>query len=103
MRKFDYKKITNYKWDSTIIEYIAKIHEMKGRQELYLAQKQLDLGRLVESAFKTKIGRIAKSDINELYPTISVSVVEKAIATLIKDRKVKKYGQGMNIYYVLIE
>ena len=37
MRKFDYKKITNYKWDSTIIEYIAKIHEMKGRQELYLA------------------------------------------------------------------
>lgn len=50
MREFDYKKLANYKWDNTIIEYIAKIHEMKGRQELYLSQKQLELDRLVEIA-----------------------------------------------------
>jgi Fic family protein len=50
VREFDYKKLANYKWDNTIIEYIAKIHEMKGRQELYLSQKQLELDRLVEIA-----------------------------------------------------
>ena len=50
MREFDYKKLANCKWDSTIVEYIAKIHEMKGRQELYLKQKQLELDRLVEIA-----------------------------------------------------
>lgn len=50
MRKFDYKKLATCKWDSTIVEYIAKIHEMKGRQELYLKQKQLELDRLVEIA-----------------------------------------------------
>ncbi len=50
MREFDYKKLKNYKWDSTIIEYIAKIYEMKGRQDLYLSQKQLELDRLIEIA-----------------------------------------------------
>ncbi len=50
MREFDYKKIANYKWDNEILEYLIKIHEMKGRQELYLSQKELDLDRLVEIA-----------------------------------------------------
>ena len=50
MREFDYKRLVNCKWDSTIIEYLVKIHEMKGRQELYLSQKKLELDRLVEIA-----------------------------------------------------
>lgn len=50
MREFDYKKLATSKWDSTIIEYLTKIHEMKGRQELYLSQRQLELDRLVEIA-----------------------------------------------------
>ena len=50
MREFDYKKIVNYKWDSIVVEYLAKIHETKGRQELYLSQKELELKRLVEIA-----------------------------------------------------
>ncbi len=39
----------------------------------------------------------------KLCPTISVSAVEKAIAVLIKNEKVKKYGQGKNTYYVLLK
>ena len=50
MREFDYKKLANCKWDNAIIEYLVKIHEMKGRQELYLSQKKLELDRLVEIA-----------------------------------------------------
>lgn len=50
MRKFDYKKLAHCKWDSQIIEYLVKIHELKGRQDLYLSQKQLELDRLVEIA-----------------------------------------------------
>ncbi len=50
MREFDYKKLANRKWDNAIVEYLAKIHEMKGRQEVYLSQKESELDRLVEIA-----------------------------------------------------
>ncbi|MCM1496591.1 MAG: hypothetical protein NC089_12455 [Bacteroides sp.] len=36
MKNFDYTKLTNYNWDSEILSYIAKIHECKGRQDLYV-------------------------------------------------------------------
>ena len=38
MRTFDYKKIAEYSWDNEVLSYVAKIHECKGRQELYLKQ-----------------------------------------------------------------
>ncbi len=50
MRKFDYAKLVNMKWDSEILGYVAQIHEYKGRQELYLKQKPTELERLVEIA-----------------------------------------------------
>ena len=39
MRTFDYKKIAEYSWDNEVLSYVAKIHECKGRQELYLKQR----------------------------------------------------------------
>ncbi len=50
MRKFDYTNLKNKTWNSTIINKIAHIHESKGRQELYLAQKPEELDKLVELA-----------------------------------------------------
>lgn len=50
MRTFDYMKLANRMWDSKILSYVAKIHEYKGRQELYVRQKPVELGRLVEIA-----------------------------------------------------
>lgn len=50
MRDFDYVSLKNEKWDSEIIGYIAAIHEMKGRQNLYLKQKPDALNALVEIA-----------------------------------------------------
>lgn len=50
MRNFDYQKLAQQKWDSEILLYVAKIHEYKGRQELYVRQKPVELERLVEVA-----------------------------------------------------
>lgn len=50
MRTFDYSRLKDCKWDSQIVGLIAKIHECKGRQELYVRQKPAELERLVEIA-----------------------------------------------------
>ncbi|MCR4939296.1 MAG: Fic family protein [Treponemataceae bacterium] len=50
MRTFDYSKLTNCKIDTEILGYIAKIHECKGRQELFVGQKKDKLEKLVEIA-----------------------------------------------------
>lgn len=50
MRKFDYMKLSERMWDTEIVSYIAKIHECKGRQELFVRQKPVELERLVEIA-----------------------------------------------------
>lgn len=50
MRNFDYMKLSEKMWDTEIVSYIAKIHECKGRQELFIRQKPVELERLVEIA-----------------------------------------------------
>ena len=50
MRSFDYSKLEDMKWDSEIVQLIAKIHECKGRQDLFIRQKPRELERLVEIA-----------------------------------------------------
>ena len=41
MRNFDYTKLAQQKWDAEILSYVAKIHEYKGRQDLYVRQKKV--------------------------------------------------------------
>ena len=72
-------------------------------ERLSLVGNKKSATELVEGAFRIKIGKLTKSDIAELCPTISVSAVEKGISVLIKGGKVKKFGQGKNTYYVLTE
>ena len=50
MRSFDYTKLSERMWDTEIVSYIAKIHECKGRQDLYVRQKPVELERLIEIA-----------------------------------------------------
>ena len=50
MREFDYTRLKEKLWDSEILSYVAQIHEYKGRQELYIRQKPVELERLVEIA-----------------------------------------------------
>ena len=48
MRTFDYEALANKKWDMDIVKLVAKIHECKGRQDLFVRQKPAELERLVE-------------------------------------------------------
>ena len=50
MRLFDYSRLANRTWDTDVVNLIAKIHEYKGRQELFIRQKPMELERLVEIA-----------------------------------------------------
>lgn len=50
MRQFDYTQLKNRSWDSEILGYVAQIHEYKGRQQLYLRQREAELDKLVEIA-----------------------------------------------------
>ena len=50
MKQFDYSKLAERTWDNEIVSYISKIHEYKGKQELYLRQKPVELERLIEIA-----------------------------------------------------
>lgn len=50
MREFDYSKLSAWKWDAEVLSLVAKIHECKGRQEMFLAQKPAVLDKLVEIA-----------------------------------------------------
>lgn len=50
MREFNYNKLKDIKWDSEILGLVAKIHEYKGKQTLFLKQKPATLDKLVEIA-----------------------------------------------------
>ena len=47
---FDYSKLESRTWDKEVLNYIGLIHEFKGRQQLYLAQRPDELDKLVELA-----------------------------------------------------
>lgn len=48
MRKFNYKNLAEKCWDNDILLLCSRIHESKGRQELFVRQKPAQLERLVE-------------------------------------------------------
>ena len=50
MRAFDYSKLADRTWDNEIVSYLSKIHEYKGKQELFLRRKPVELKRLIEIA-----------------------------------------------------
>ena len=39
MRAFDYSRLYDRTWDTDILNLVAKIHECKGRQDLFIRQK----------------------------------------------------------------
>lgn len=50
MRRFNYSKIKNQKWDSGTMGLIAAIYKEAGKQEMYLKQRPEELEKLVEIA-----------------------------------------------------
>lgn len=50
MRGFDYEKLGDREWDMDVLTLVAKIHERKGRQDLFVRQKPAELERLLKIA-----------------------------------------------------
>lgn len=50
MRIFDYSKLENLKLSSEIMFLLGRIHEAKGKEELFLSQKPKELKKIVEIA-----------------------------------------------------
>lgn len=50
MRHFDYEKLKDKTWDNEVVNYLALIHEYKGKQSSYIQQRPQELERLVEIA-----------------------------------------------------
>ena len=75
MRQFDYKKYKTYRWDNEILNYLSQIHEYKGKQELFLRQKPVEMERLVEVA---KIQSIESSNRIEGIITTSTRIGQLA-------------------------
>ena len=50
MREFDYVRLKKSSWDNEVLSLVAQIREHKGKQELYLRLKPVELKRLIEVA-----------------------------------------------------
>jgi len=50
MRNFDYRKFKNATWNNEIVNYVAQIRLLQGRQEQFVKHKPIQLDRLVEIA-----------------------------------------------------
>ena len=55
-----------------------------------------DFEERLELVFERKIGKIKKKDIVELWPSISISAVEKGIMKLLNEGKIRKEGNVKN-------
>ena len=47
MHTFDYKKYKEHTWDNEIVSYVSQIHEYRGKQDLYIRQKPVELERCI--------------------------------------------------------
>lgn len=50
MRQINYSEFDGFLWDNEILGFLVKIHEHKGRQELFSKQKPVELKKLIEVA-----------------------------------------------------
>lgn len=73
MRKFDYNNLLQITWDNELVNLLTKIHEHKGKQELFLRQKPSVLDKLIEIS---KIQSIEDSNKIEGIVTTSTRIQE---------------------------
>lgn len=100
MRKFNYSKIREQKWDSDVLSLIAAIYKEAGKQELYLKQKPEELEKLVEIA---KVQSTEASNAIEGIVTTSTRIrqlVEEKTAPKNRDeQEIAGYRDVLNIIH----
>ena len=53
------------------------------------------------NAIKKKLGKVTKSDVAELCPSLSISAIEKEIDKMVEEGRLEKMGSGKTTYYVV--
>lgn len=100
MRTFNYSDLSDQKWDSDILGYIAAIYKEAGKQELYLKQRPEELEKLVEIA---KIQSTEASNAIEGIVTTSTRIkqlVEEKTAPRNRDeQEIAGYRDVLNIIH----
>ena len=100
MRKFDYTNLKNKTWNSNIINMIGKIHEAKGRQELYLSQKPDELNKLDElSKIKSTEASNAIEGIRTTDTRLKKIVNEKTTPKNRNEKEIAGYRDALNIIH----
>lgn len=103
-RVFDYSKLAERTWDKEVLNYIGLIHEFKGRQQLYLAQRPVDLDKLIEVA---KIQSTEASNAIE-----GIITTNQRLAQLMKEKttprnrdekEIKGYRYALNLVHESFE
>lgn len=79
---------------------ISAYRDFEDRIEL-VAEK-LPAIDMVRKAVQSRIGKITKTQICELCPSLSASSVEVALKKLVVNGELKKQGAGRSTYYVRI-
>ena len=100
MREFNYKKISEMKWDSEILGLIAAIYKEAGKQELYLKQRPQELENLVEIAKIQSTG--ASNEIEGIVTTdtrIRQLVEEKTIPRNRSEQEIAGYRDVLSIVH----
>ena len=86
------------------VKYLLSIIEMAYddfEDRVKLISKKVSAYELVDNAIKKKLGKVTKSDVAELCPTLSISAIEKAIAKMVEEGRLEKRGSGKTTYYVI--
>lgn len=86
------------------VKYLLSIIEMAYEDfedRVKLISKKASAYELVDHAIKKKLGKVTKSDVAELCPSLSISAIEKAIAKMVEEGRLEKMGSGKTTYYVV--
>lgn len=99
-KEFDYSKLEKRTWDIEVLNYIGLIHEFRGRQQLYLAQRPADLDKLIEIA---KIQSTEASNAIEGIITtkqrLTQLMEEKTTPRNRSEKEIKGYKYALNLVH----
>lgn len=90
--------------DTPFVKYLlgtilSAYRDFEERLELVADKK--NARDMVKDVFNVKLGKVTKSDIMELCPTLSRSAVEKALRELVASGNITKHGNGPATYYII--
>lgn len=70
-------------------------------EKIQMSNLNMSAYEIVKQSLSSKIGKITKSELVKMCPTLSTSSIEKSIKQLVGEGKLEKHGKGKNTFYVI--